>query len=324
MRDDARVMDGMSPRDTSRSQGGRWLMSLSRIFLSCSFAAMTASGLAVAFPQERADARAQPQRNAPNAQARPTKPADPAGMETLLRKWEAQSAKLKTLDVKIYRIDARPDWLEEIHYQGTAKFQNPELAFLDFRKVQTTKNAKGQRVAVTDPQTKQRITAPHETIICSGKDVWQYLYDTKQIFVYPLDKQEQKRALDEGPLPFLFNMKAAEAKKRYEMSLIREDPKYFLVMVQPRLPEDQESFKKAWIFLDPQFLLPIRIVLLSPDNKSSKDFHLSDIRSNTAVDLRYFKGVVLGGWKLIRDANAQLGARANERIVPIRPAAPRR
>ena len=33
----------------------------------------------------------------------------------------------------------------------------------------------------------------------------------------------QQRALEEGPLPFLFNFKAADAKKRYEMALVAED-----------------------------------------------------------------------------------------------------
>src|SRR5262249_20438176 len=148
-----------------------------------------------------------------------------------------------TLDLKLYRIDSTPAWNEEIHYEGRAVFKSPELAYLDFRKVKTAPNAKGQMTPLVNPKNNQRVTSPHETIICSRKEVWQYLYDVKQIFVYPLDKQQQKRALDEGPLPFLFNMKAAEAKKRYEMSLIREDPKYFLVMVKPRLREDQESFK---------------------------------------------------------------------------------
>ena len=62
------------------------------------------------------------------------------------------------------------------------------------------------------------MTTHTETIVCGQNDVWQYLYEGKQIFIFPLAKGERQRALDEGPLPFLFNMKAKEAEERYEMS----------------------------------------------------------------------------------------------------------
>ena len=34
---------------------------------------------------------------------------------------------------------------------------------------------------------------------------------SSKIYIFPLDKDQRKRALEEGPLPFLFNMRAADA-----------------------------------------------------------------------------------------------------------------
>ena len=111
-----------------------------------------------------------------------------------------------------------------------------------------------------------------ETIVCGKNAVWQYLYQGKQIFIFPLAKGQRQRALDEGPLPFLFNMKAEEAEARYQMSLEGENAEYYVVKVLPRLQEDKESFKMALLYLEKTFLLPARIALLSPGRQEQSRF----------------------------------------------------
>ncbi len=129
---------------------------------------------------------------------------------------------MKTLDVWLDRIDKNPQWDEEIHYEGRAVFKSPQLAYLDFKKIKTKRDAQGKLVPLADPKDpKKPWSTPQETIICGATEVWQYLYPVKQIFVYPLAKEQRQRALDEGPLPFLFNMKAKEANARYKMKVIR-------------------------------------------------------------------------------------------------------
>ena len=54
-----------------------------------------------------------------SAQAAPK----PIEIDDLLKLWERQSSKLRTLDVWIYRIDKNPAWNEEIHYEGRARLQ---------------------------------------------------------------------------------------------------------------------------------------------------------------------------------------------------------
>jgi hypothetical protein len=129
--------------------------------------------------------------------------------------------------------------------------------------------------------------------------VWHYRYDVKQVFIWPLGKDARKKALDEGPLPFLFRMRAGDAKQRYNMALRGQDEKLSLVEIQPRMKEDQDVFSTAWVYLDRKFLLPKRILLVSPDKAKVQDFVLSNIAANQPVKPQYFVGVKPGKpWKV--------------------------
>ena len=59
----------------------------------------------------------------------------PGAMDELLRQWEEQSAKLKTLEVDIYRTDQDRAWGDEAQFSGHAAFKSPDLAFVDYKKV---------------------------------------------------------------------------------------------------------------------------------------------------------------------------------------------
>jgi TIGR03009 family protein len=257
---------------------------------------------------------AQPAARAQPAPAQPQAANDPAKMKWLLNAWAGQSAKLKTLDVRIYRIDRDFRWKDEVHFEGRAVFKSPDLAYLDFSEVKLAPDAKGQLAPVKDPKNPNAwLKTRTETIICNQNAVWQYLYKGKQIFIFPLAKGQRQRALDEGPLPFLFNMKVQEAEARYEMSLEKEDEQYYVVKVLPKLQEDKESFKLALLYLEKKFLLPARIALLSPDGKSSRDFQLplEHQKPNAKVDDKIFQGGVFKDWKVQRNPAADAPRQGN-------------
>ena len=260
-------------------------------------------GAAVAAPAQAqvpaATVRPEQQGAAPRQAGAPAKPVNPANMEWLLKKWEHQSSLLKTLDVTVLRIDDNPAWGEIEYYEGRALFKSPNLAFIDFNKITQDDKKKPLR----DPQKKDKwLATPYERIVCTGEEVWQYKSDTQQIFIYPLGKNEKKKAIDEGPLPFLFNMHAEDARQRYQMSLISEDAKGYGVSIKPKLQEDKESFSIAFVNLDRRYLLPVRIMLKSPDGKSLKDFRLGPMYPNRAVNDKNFEGKPLGSpWKIVRN-----------------------
>ena len=94
--------------------------------------------------------------------------------------------KLKTLDVRIYRIDKDFRWKDEVHFEGRAVFKSPDLAYLDFWTLKLAPNAKGQLAPVKNPKKPNAWVKTHtETIVCGKNAVWQYLYPGKQIFDVP-------------------------------------------------------------------------------------------------------------------------------------------
>jgi TIGR03009 family protein len=281
-----------SRRGSAGKQGGRSRMSISRTIWIFTAVALASTALGLAAAQQVGGNARQPARAVQPA-AEPQPPQ--MEMRQLLGLWEGQSAKLQTLELAMYRIDIDPKWGDEEHYFGRAAFKSPQLAYLDFRKVKMQEQAdpkdKRKKKMVPVKKDNKPVSVSFETIICTDQEVWQYRYDVRKIYIFPLDKNQRKRALEEGPLPFLFNMRAAEAEKRYNMTLQAEDENRYLVMIKPLLKEDQDTFSTAWVYLDKNFLLPTRIYLRGPDGHSSKDFVLSDIKANKSVDDRLFKGV---------------------------------
>ena len=268
-----------------------------QIILGSVFVALATAGPALVVAQEQAPAKQGVTRQQPAARAaQPAQQFPPGAMDNLLRQWEEQSAKLETLEVDIYRTDQDRAWGDEAQFSGHAAFKSPDLAFVDYKKVklkaEPNPNAKNQPKFVPVQTKDGKLDAvPFETILCTGAEVWHYRYDVKQVYIWPLGKDARKRALDEGPLPFLFRMRAGDAKQRYFMTLEGQDEKVSLVRIQPRMREDQEVFSFAWVYLDRKFLLPTRIMLLSPDKAKTQNFVLRNIRANQPVKEQYFVGV---------------------------------
>lgn len=209
-------------------------------------------------------------------------------LDLLLQQWEQRSSAVHTLHAKFLRVDRSKVWDEVVEYDGVAILRSPNLAVLEFSKI-----------ASPDPQTKQARTIPHERIICTGQEVYQYRYSEKKVYIYPINKDDRQRALEEGPLPFLFNMKAAEVKRRYEMVLRAEDPKSYIIHIVPRQQVDRESFSKAFIQLNKTSFLPDRLLLYDTNGKDSKDFRFEQIVSPKTVDTALFQGNRPKGWEVI-------------------------
>ncbi|HEU5115600.1 MAG TPA: hypothetical protein VFT74_02885, partial [Isosphaeraceae bacterium] len=79
------------------------------------------------------------------AQPRPVDPAAAQEMETILQQWEQRSSLDKTLYAEFSRTDktTTPGFADDlVKFQGVALLQSPNLACIEFKKVQV--DAKGQ------------------------------------------------------------------------------------------------------------------------------------------------------------------------------------
>lgn len=206
------------------------------------------------------------------AEGAPAQP-DPARverMETLLARWEQVCAQNETLYSRFTRTDRSPAWPEPKVFEGQALLRKPNLACLDFQEVVADK---------PKPIFNQRI-------VCSGSRVYQFLGPTKQVFVYLLAEDERRRSLDEGPLPFLFNMRVDRAKERYTWDLLEEraatekKPATYIIRIVPRQAIDREEFSMALVMLNKQTFLPEALQLYAPNGKDTKTFVFKNVERN--------------------------------------------
>jgi TIGR03009 family protein len=245
---------------------------------------------------------------APPAAAAP----DPAAMERLLQAWAQQSAKVKSLDAKFHRVDSQPEWMVTTFYEGRALLQAPNKAWLIHKKIETGAGNKPLREADGKPVSKF-----YEKIICNGAQVFHYKAETQQLFIYTLDKDKQKRALEEGPLPFMFDFRIDEAKKRYDMSLLGENDTHYQVLIIPKLKDDRDGFIKATVWLDKKTFLPAALRLTSPNGKDTQTYTFQEIRADVQINPANFVGEFPRGWQVNRDPVPGQGAPGN--APPLRP-----
>ncbi len=271
---------------------------IARTFVTLGAAALVASSAMGQDPQPRREAPARPAGQPPAAGEMQAKVPNPAEMNALLADWAKQNGTLRSLTVGFVRTDTSAAWGKE-EYVGNAYLQSPNLACLHFKKVDRANPKKP-----TD----------HERIVCTGQEVRQYDYKTQQIFVFPLDKNERKRAIQEGPLPFLFNMKADEAKHRYSMTKMDEDKNYYLIGIVPLEPRDKEVFSKAFIQLNKRSFLPDRLLLVDPNGKDTQDYKFEQVSADTPVNPVYFQALKIKGWKEVSEHGA--GAARSGRCRP--------
>jgi len=258
-------------------------------------------------------------------------------MVPILAEWEKQSKKVTTLSVGFQRVDKSAAWGDD-YFVGRAVLKAPNMACLEFQKCKlddkgkplTKPNAKGEPAWVLEPE-------PAERIVCNSKEVLQYAFAEKVLFVFPLEKEARMRALQEGPLPFLFNMKAAEAARRYGMRLLQEDEREYLIAVVPNDPDDRGNFERAFVWLGKKDFLPTKLRLYPVQGgqgsaKESQEFTFYNIDKTRPIEDAFFNPPTkMKDWQTKVNPNEgairkKVNAKMNDIVAPPQdvPLSPRR
>jgi TIGR03009 family protein len=165
---------------------------------------------------------------------------------------------------------------------------------------------------------------PHkfERFICSGSYIYQYVPAQKEIRVYPAPKQTQDgRVADDTSVAFLFGMKAAEARKRYDLKLFKVDAGHIYVDVLPRQPVDRADFQRARVILDKSTYLPRQIWFEHP-NSGEVLWDIPAIQSGVKLDKAIFATPSLPkDWKMVQGQAPTRGA-AEPKPRLVRPTGP--
>lgn len=261
---------------------------LATFFSAASFAALTMIAASSASLARQGQAPARPAAGKVQAAARPAnavppKPVDDLvarrKMEELLVRWEAQSKTVTSLSVEYTRTDFSKLFGATTQFQGKARLKSPDFVYLDFYEV-----VDGKPNGVFS-----------ERIVCDSKNVYQFLGPPKRIFVYPQEKDAKIKSLNQGPLPFLFDMSVAKAKARYEMVFEEERKDYYLIKIIPKLAIDREEYSQALVKLrklENGRFVPEAIRLWDPQGNDTKTFAFGkeSLKENAAIANSWYDG----------------------------------
>lgn len=178
-------------------------------------------------------------------------------MEDLLIEWEQKSAQIKRLEGSFERTTYDSVFKVELMAKGKYCFEYPDKGSLEQKGIPVAANQKGRQY---EPKTGR-----DERWVCDGATIRQINDKEKQYEEIPIPPEDRGQNIRKSPLPFLFGMKAAEAKLRYSFELVKNPKKSndgrIHLKVQPLLQQDLANYAKAEVILDRATFVPIGVKL---------------------------------------------------------------
>jgi TIGR03009 family protein len=178
-------------------------------------------------------------------------------LDKYLQAWADRVGGIAGLETKIVLTEVA-DGAKTV-YTGDAALLKPNFARLLLKEKEKPENTKKWRHFVAD-----------------GEHLWEYQYHQKLARVSQLPKQGIG---DNTLMTFLFGMKVADVKKRYDLSIDVFDNKKFNdnflhIMILPKTKDDMQEFKRAELVLwkntddrkyADRWMLPARLWFQSPN-----------------------------------------------------------
>ena len=151
-------------------------------------------------------------------------PADPK-LDPHLKEWEKKMTGTINFraDFELGRTDAV--FKKERTYTGSVLCMKPNLA----------------RLRLDNSADK----ADYEAYICNGQFVYEYSGLLKTITEYKIAANAAAGGSDNLMLDFLSGMKAADVKRRFDITLFKEDEHYVYLDIKPILGKDKQEFAQV-------------------------------------------------------------------------------
>ncbi|HQR07592.1 MAG TPA: hypothetical protein PLN21_12260 [Gemmatales bacterium] len=153
-------------------------------------------------------------------------------IEGVMAAWEADAKNLQSLFV-VFRIEEKGDPFSPnkiLASHGEAKvLKLPSGQFgLNLEVFNLAQNGQVDRSSIK------------EKYVYSGSLLYTFDFSNKIITSRKINNQQMVPA--DGPFAFLFGMKAADARKRFAMTIVQDDPATLWVRIQPLTAQDQQYF----------------------------------------------------------------------------------
>jgi TIGR03009 family protein len=200
-------------------------------------------------------------------------------LEKVLRDWEMKSSQIKSLNGTHVRTVYNLVFEEEKRSSGKFYLKTPDMGRIDLVGTKPKKDEKSLRVGKSGEPF--RLEADHaEKWICTGQEIVAINDEDKTFQVMPLPKEAQGENIVNTPLPFLFGMKAEDAKRRYRIRMEKNTRDTVMLVIFPRLASDQETYVEAWVILEKTNYLPTAVKMFDPTGKLETVYRFESVKVN--------------------------------------------
>jgi TIGR03009 family protein len=251
-----------------------------------------------------ADAQTTPAGKTPPTTTTPA--ASSTKLDNYLLRWEQEMKKIETLAAVIARIDKDKSFGSATKYTGSAYY------------MKSGSGASALNMALLELKQDGK-TEIADKVICTGTYLYQFFPAQKEIRAYEMPKPKPGQVAEDGFLGLLFGMKAEEAKRRFILSLFKEDTYYIYVDITPRFPSDKADFKRARLVLNKDNFLP-RQLWFEHANGNEVTWDIPRLQAGVALERRAFDAPrVPPGWKLVpvsRPTSGETGSAGTTDVPP--------
>jgi TIGR03009 family protein len=240
---------------------GSWML------CSCALGSTLLAGWAMAQPPAVPPQRAE----RPEPAVMQVTPVDPK-LDALLKEWERKTAGIKTLHGEHFRREYNDVFQVQKQSEGEFYFESPDKGRIDIRGIPPKSNQVANKKNPQNGQPFKLEAGLDQTWICNGKEIVVVDPPQKQFERMPIPPEMQGNNIIRSPLPFLFGMKAEDAKRRFQMTIVDEKPEYWLLDVVPRSKVDGQNYSQARVFLDKETYVPFAVRLVDPAGSGTTEY----------------------------------------------------
>ena len=236
---------------------------------------------------------------------------NPEELERVLNEWEQKTGKIQKLKGVHQRYEYDHVFNREKRAVGSFWHESPDKGRIDFNVDEKPPIPDGG----VNPQKKGPNGQPFQVVpeaptmwVCNGAEILQIDIDNKTFDKIEIPVPDRGQNIMDGPLPFLFGMKAEKLKARYKMSLgsmhRQKDAsgrEIYHLVASPLYQADARNWKRAEVRLDAKYCLPTAIRLIDPGGTKETVyvFPLRNMSANSRLpQLKDPFNPPLGGFKL--------------------------
>jgi TIGR03009 family protein len=187
-------------------------------------------------------------------------------LDQLLTYWEQKSSQTTRYRCTFKRWEYDPVFgpkeTFKTYSEGVIKYSAPDKGLFRVDTLLEYQPARNPGDKPTYDPPKEP-TGSFDHWICDGMRVYQFDQRHKKLIQNELPPEVRGQAIGNGPLPFLFNAKADDIKRRFWLRIVtpKDIQKEYWLEAVPKTQEDAANFKMIHIIIDEVDYLPKAMVL---------------------------------------------------------------